>query len=214
MAIVSSGAVSLSDIATEFGGTAPHSMSEFYGVASGVPASGEIKLASDFYGTANSFTTTLSWATNTQKSGNEILGYINSSSNVAGTNNYGGAVPTSLGSISAQPSTPNINHLFRSCQSVTADELTLEFASTFTAWTSITVGSKTFTRASASTPGTRTYAVTNQTYQWLNANNSTSTYITEDSGGSISIQEDPFGTGTGSGFAPLPTGTVTITLNY
>jgi len=56
MAIQSSGAVSLSELATEFGGTAPHSMSEYYrdaglvpGNNSGVPTSGAISLT-DFYG--------------------------------------------------------------------------------------------------------------------------------------------------------------------
>ena len=49
MPLQSSGAISFSDIATEFSDTAPHSMSEFYGAASGIPASGVID-ASDFYG--------------------------------------------------------------------------------------------------------------------------------------------------------------------
>jgi len=62
MPIASSGAVSLSDIATEFGGSQPHSMSEYYSGGSNVPsgtqnasnitipASGQISLASSFYG--------------------------------------------------------------------------------------------------------------------------------------------------------------------
>ena len=53
MALQSSGQIKLSEIATEFGGTAPHSLSEYYGAASGVPSSGEIKLGADFYGTSN-----------------------------------------------------------------------------------------------------------------------------------------------------------------
>lgn len=213
MALQSSGQISLSQIAAEFGGSAPHSLSEYYGAASGVPASGQIKLAADFYGTANSFTTTLSWATHLLKSGNEMLGFVTSSSAYNGTSVDGATIPNSLGSIAAQPSTPNITHLFRTCASVAADGLELDFASTFTAWTSITIGSKTFTRASAATPGNRSGAITNRTYQWKNANNTTSTYITEDdSQGGISIYEDPFGTGShGSG---TPSGTVSITLNY
>lgn len=51
MALQSSGAISLSQIAAEFGGSTPHSLSEYYGVASGVPASGTIDFA-DFYGTS------------------------------------------------------------------------------------------------------------------------------------------------------------------
>ena len=57
MALQSSGAISLQDIATEFGGSTPHSLSEYYGVASGVPSSGTISL-SDFYGTSGDSTPT------------------------------------------------------------------------------------------------------------------------------------------------------------
>ena len=49
MALQSSGAISLLDIAGEFGGGQPHSISEYYGAASGVPSSGAIDFA-DFYG--------------------------------------------------------------------------------------------------------------------------------------------------------------------
>lgn len=59
MALQSSGAISLGDIAGEFGGSAPHSLSEYYGAASGIPASGAIDL-SDFYGKSSSFAFTLS----------------------------------------------------------------------------------------------------------------------------------------------------------
>lgn len=49
MALQSSGAISLQDIAAEFGGTTPHSLSEYYGAAAGIPTSGAIDFA-DFYG--------------------------------------------------------------------------------------------------------------------------------------------------------------------
>jgi hypothetical protein len=49
MTLQSSGAISLSQIAAEFGGSTPHSLSEYYGVSSGVPSSGAIDFA-DFYG--------------------------------------------------------------------------------------------------------------------------------------------------------------------
>ena len=59
MTIESSGAISLGttaganrSISAEFGGTVPHALSEYYGAASGVPASGEIKF-SNFYGKSN-----------------------------------------------------------------------------------------------------------------------------------------------------------------
>jgi len=71
MALQSSGAISLSDIQTEFGGTNPISMSEYYRGGSfvtdnntGVPTSGEIDLA-DFYGATNQFSYTFS--SNTQE---------------------------------------------------------------------------------------------------------------------------------------------------
>ena len=51
MALQSSGAISLANIQTEFGGSNPISLSEYYGVASGVPSSGAIAL-SNFYGTS------------------------------------------------------------------------------------------------------------------------------------------------------------------
>lgn len=49
MALQTSGAISLSDIQSEFGGSNPISISEYYGAASGVPTSGTISL-SNFYG--------------------------------------------------------------------------------------------------------------------------------------------------------------------
>lgn len=44
MALPTTGKLSLLDIATEFGGTAPHSMSEYFGAADGIPASGSVGL--------------------------------------------------------------------------------------------------------------------------------------------------------------------------
>lgn len=56
MTLPSSGPLSMSQIAAEFGGTAPHSLSEYYGAAPGVPASGTIKY-SDFYGKSSGILT-------------------------------------------------------------------------------------------------------------------------------------------------------------
>lgn len=52
MALPSSGPLSINDIAVEFGGAAPHSLSEYYGVAAGVPTSGAISI-NNFYGTSS-----------------------------------------------------------------------------------------------------------------------------------------------------------------
>lgn len=58
MALPGSGQISLNDIATEFGGSAPHSLSEYHGKGN-APSSGEIQIAADFYGTSNIFTYTI-----------------------------------------------------------------------------------------------------------------------------------------------------------
>ena len=72
MPLQSSGSISLQQIASEFGDSAPHSLSEFYaggsaGVTSGgapnVPSSGEISF-DDFYGAANQVIVTLSSSEN------------------------------------------------------------------------------------------------------------------------------------------------------
>ena len=52
MTLQSSGQISLSDIATEYGGAVPHSLSEYLGKGN-APPTGEIQLAADFYGTSN-----------------------------------------------------------------------------------------------------------------------------------------------------------------
>ena len=49
MALQSSGAISLNDMAGEFGGSTPHSLIEYYDAADGIPSSGTISM-SDFYG--------------------------------------------------------------------------------------------------------------------------------------------------------------------
>ena len=51
MALQSSGQISLLNIASEFGGISPHSLSEYYGVDAGIPSSGQISIG-DFYGAA------------------------------------------------------------------------------------------------------------------------------------------------------------------
>ena len=54
MALPASGPISLSQIAAEFGGTAPHSLSEYYGKAAGIPAAGAISF-SHFHGKTSGF---------------------------------------------------------------------------------------------------------------------------------------------------------------
>ena len=57
MALQNSGPISLSQIASEFNDTAPHSLSEQYSAAPGIPSSGSISF-SQFYGKSNSVAAT------------------------------------------------------------------------------------------------------------------------------------------------------------
>ena len=52
MALQGSGQIKLSEIQTEFGGSNPIGLSEYYGKGN-APASGEIQIGADFYGTSN-----------------------------------------------------------------------------------------------------------------------------------------------------------------
>ncbi len=58
MAVTSSGQIKITDIVTEFGGTAPHALSEYYDAAAGIPASGIITV-SDFYGASAALSLTV-----------------------------------------------------------------------------------------------------------------------------------------------------------
>jgi hypothetical protein len=71
MALQASGAISIGDIAGEFGGSTPHSLSEYYSAATGIPASGAIDI-SDFYGKSNIVVTLSTYTT--------ISNYSNSTS--------------------------------------------------------------------------------------------------------------------------------------
>lgn len=105
MALPSSGALALSDIQTEFGGTNPIGLSEYYGVATGVPASGTIDI-SDFYGTSASTGTTITCredqVTNDQYTARRV-GYqaSNGGDFVYPESNNTGGFNSSFGSISS-----------------------------------------------------------------------------------------------------------------
>lgn len=58
MALQTSGKISLIDIQGEFGGSAPHTLKEYYGAASGIPTSGTISIK-DFYGASDVVTVTV-----------------------------------------------------------------------------------------------------------------------------------------------------------
>ena len=81
MTLQSSGAISLANVQTEFGGSNPIGINEYYGVAAGVPASGTISL-NDFYG-KSSFAFT-----------EEIFGFLENYSTVSTTDTYPGTIVT------------------------------------------------------------------------------------------------------------------------
>ena len=81
MALQSSGTITIQDIVDEFGGTAPHSLSEYYrGGAyvgsnnAGVPTSGTISL-SDFYGATAATVVTIQQGNHTADGGVRNYGY-------------------------------------------------------------------------------------------------------------------------------------------
>ena len=84
MVLQSSGAISLNDIQTEFGGTNPIGINEYYGVASGIPSSGLISF-NQFYGASSGIEMLLS---------KELIynqGYNNYTLNVTKDMSYAGA---------------------------------------------------------------------------------------------------------------------------
>ena len=91
MALQSSGQIKLSEIAAEFGGSAPHALSEYHGEGN-APSSGEIQLAADFYGTSSNLAQfVISCGQNSPKVNSLDTGYI--------TTATGGNV--SIGSVSS-----------------------------------------------------------------------------------------------------------------
>jgi hypothetical protein len=79
MALPSSGALSFSAIATEFGGSAPHSMSEYYPLVglgvSGLPSSGTFNF-SQFHGKSNQVTISV-WVTSGYNQSNSSSAWVN-----------------------------------------------------------------------------------------------------------------------------------------
>lgn len=72
MALQTSGPISLADIQTEFGGSNPISISEYYGAAAGIPASGVISIG-DFYGaSANTGLITVTEGSNSRNTGGKF----------------------------------------------------------------------------------------------------------------------------------------------
>jgi hypothetical protein len=151
----SSGPIALSDIQTEFGGSNPISLSEYYaggayvpagttGTYGAVPSSGAISIH-DFYGTTkgySTFTVTVGYATD---GSNDFYGFK--------------TLPVSTGSISPTPAYVTIfgGAILSDCawtlnyiSGLTFVAFTVSGDQTATAWTSVTIAGTVFTKASSS----------------------------------------------------------------
>ena len=170
MALQSSGQIKLSEIAAEFGGSAPHALSEYYGAASGVPSSGEIQLAADFYGTSASLSLSTTIACGRQELkvavGND--GFISSSGRtVVTTNDNVNGTTTTIGSIGNNNITNGgIVESFYEHFNVGGLTYKFEMSTASTAWTTITIPAATFNRTDASTSD-------NQLFIWSSASTGT-----------------------------------------
>ena len=115
MALPTSGVLDLSDIQTEFGGSNPISLSEYYagglyvpsgtsGTNGAVPTSGEIAV-SDFYGTQSAFVVTVTEGTDVVNGSDTAYGYLKQLTSgvnigVNAIDAHGSRTPTSLNGVS------------------------------------------------------------------------------------------------------------------
>ena len=136
MALQTSGQISLADIQTEFGGSNPISISEYYGAAAGIPASGVISIG-DFYG-ASAVT---NWTSDITK-GQQTAQYVT-------WRGYSSTLP--IGSITDNTVDNLGGATVRQVASLNNSTLFLEINGNHpnSGWTSIDMGPYNFTRASA-----------------------------------------------------------------
>jgi len=136
MALQSSGQISLSNIASEFGGSAPHALSEYYG-SDTVPSSGQISF-SNFYGTSS--ITYLAQS-------NVGSGTFTTKASPTHTQRYGysdGVVSPAMGSMT-NTSVSNSGVYIRQVTNMTGFQpvTTLRFSGNYTAWTTLVLNNGT-----------------------------------------------------------------------
>jgi hypothetical protein len=162
MPLQSSGQISLSQIATEFGGSAPHSLSEYYGKGN-APASGEIQLAADFYGTSNSISlsTTINIGLQTLKAGIVNKGFISSSGRTVGTtNDNANGTTTTIGSIGNNSyGSGVVEALYVTEGTTVGGHMHFEISTSQSNWSSITVNGNTFYRVSFSNDANQLFTI-------------------------------------------------------
>ena len=135
--------ISMSQIATEFGGSAPHNLSEYYGDGN-APASGEIQMGADFHGTSASIThsSTCTIGGQEHKTAQFNRGFVGSNARVVGTTgDNANANTVAIGSLSV---TNIVNggvvEAFYGHSGVgIVSQLKLEISIASTNWTSVTI---------------------------------------------------------------------------
>lgn len=151
MALQSSGQIKLSEIATEFGGSAPHSLSEYYNKGN-APGSGEIQLAADFYGTSNniSLSTTINIGLQTHKAGIVSKGFISPQGRTVGTSNdNANSVTSAMGGIANNSYGAGVVEALYVTEGVTiGSHMHFEISTSQSNWTSITCNGNTYNRTS------------------------------------------------------------------
>lgn len=149
MALQSSGQIKLSEIAAEFGGSAPHALSEYHGQGN-APASGEIQLAADFYGTSSSlaqFTITVGKRTiKPTGGGNFDFGFVIPGSNGTGASTGFGSITSGSNSFGGRTCVAVYINQDNALTNTMDLNVTFNTQSPFTGWTSVTVGTTTRNR--------------------------------------------------------------------
>ena len=156
MALQTSEAISLNDIQTEFGGSNPIAITEYYGAAAGIPSSGTIDLA-DFYGASagpaylDTQTVTVGVSVSQYVSWYGYSNSINLGSISDGTSNiYGGASILQIANLNGS-----------------STFLTIEGSRANSGWTTMTINGIDFNRADASYSTT----TTNTAWTWSPSSN-------------------------------------------
>ena len=154
MALQSSGQITLAEVRNEFygnSGTTQFAMSSLYNKGN-APGSGEIELATDFYGTSNniSLTTTINIGLQTHKAGIISKGFISPQGRTVGTaNDNANSVTSAMGGIANNSYGPGVVEALYVTEGVTiGSHMHFEISTSQTNWTSITCNGNTYNRTS------------------------------------------------------------------
>ena len=172
MALPSSGTLKISDISGEFGGSTPHSLSEYYrggslvpdsSTNSSVPTSGQIKIT-DFYGASDQlWATTITVGSKNVEIGATLIAVLYGFANDSAFNP--GTGPGTFGSASDSTvdfySGAALAGLYTRDGSSNSFELAISGTQSNSGWSTMTVGSTSLNRTDAS------FSVGNGVSSWL-----------------------------------------------